>query len=169
LLRKEKEYAAEIKRHFSFTIPGMRKEISLFLIAGFFSGAIVQADISPFLVHWLLMFSNASPIGITFFITVFMIITAIMGLHPIIFITIFASSIQPQALGLTPEFFALLLLGSWGISNAISPSTAVNNLLSVLCKTDIMTISIRWNIRYVIVMCILFLLYMMFIKQTFPL
>jgi hypothetical protein len=59
-------------------------------------------------------------------------VAPLVGLHPIVLVTIFATGIDPASLGISPLFLALLLLGSWGISNPVSPASAVNNLLSGL-------------------------------------
>lgn len=85
-----------------------------------------------------------------------MIGAAVAGLHPVVLLTVFVMTIDPAVIGFSSMQFAFLLLGSTAVANTISPSTAVNNLLSKELRIDLFTISFRWNWRYAVVLfCIL--------------
>ncbi|MEH7386235.1 hypothetical protein V7147_12575 [Bacillus sp. JJ1521] len=164
LLKKEwKEYKVEFKQHVFTGIPRMKKEIVLFLIAGFFSGAFVKTGWSNELVNGLNAVFSGFTIGIAYAIVFLIVLTAVIGLHPIVTVTIIVTSIDPTKLGITYEFFAILLLSGWGISNTVSPATAVNNLLSGLMKTDLFEVSVRWNLKYSIVMLMIIPIYLKFV------
>ncbi|WP_134702776.1 hypothetical protein [Ammoniphilus sp. YIM 78166] len=142
----------QLQQHLDVGIPRMKKEIVLFLIAGFFSGAIVQAELSGYLIEAMNAVFGSFTMGIAFFFSLLIVLTAVVGLHPIVVVTILATSIDPRLIGLSPEYFAVLLLASWGISNTVSPATAVNNLLSHLLKENVLDVSIRWNLKYALIM-----------------
>ncbi|MBT2757848.1 hypothetical protein J7E71_18335 [Mesobacillus foraminis] len=153
-------YKREFKHHVFVGIPRMKKEIVLFLIAGFFSGAFVKSGWSTFIVEGLNGAFSGHQIAIAYLIAFAIVTTAVMGLHPIVVVTIVATSIDPLKLGFSYEFFAILLLSSWGISNTVSPATAVNNLLSALLKEDLFKVSVHWNLKFALVMLIIIPIYL---------
>jgi DcuC family C4-dicarboxylate transporter len=153
-------YIEEFKKHVFVGIPMMKKEIVLFLVAGLFSGAIVYAELSGYLIDLIHSVFGSFTLGTAFFLSSLIIISGLIGLHPIVVVTILVTSVKPELIGFSPEYFAVLLLTSWGISNTISPATAVNNLLANLLKVDIFELSIRWNMMYVLIMLILIPLYL---------
>ncbi|WP_370221705.1 hypothetical protein [Cytobacillus sp.] len=158
--KKRIHYVNEFKDHIFIGIPRMKKEIVLFLIAGFFSGAFVHADLSNLLISFIQHTFGPFHLGISFFLASIVFITALVGIHPIVVVTIYVTSLTPELIGLSPEYFAILLLASWGITNTVAPATAVNNLLANLLKVDLFELSIRWNIKYVIIMLIIIPLYL---------
>ncbi|MBG9657906.1 hypothetical protein [Cytobacillus firmus] len=158
--KKGTHYMHEFKNHMYIGIPRMKKEIVLFLIAGFFSGAFIHADLSNRLVSFIQTVFGSFHLGTSFFLASIVFMTALIGIHPIVVVTIYVTSLTPELIGLSPEYFAILLLASWGITNTVAPATAVNNLLANLLKVDLIELSIRWNIKYVIIMLIIIPFYL---------
>ncbi|MEH7442656.1 hypothetical protein V7201_10170 [Bacillus sp. JJ1122] len=157
---KSTVYFQEFQQHVYIGIPRMKKEIVLFLIAGFFSGAFIHADLSNTLINFIQNIFGSFHLGTAFFLSFIVFLTALIGIHPIVVVTICVTSLKPELIGFSPEYFAVLLLASWGITNPVAPATAVNNLLANLLKVDLLELSIRWNIRYVIIMLIIIPLYL---------
>lgn len=153
-------YLKEFKRHIFEGLPRMKKEIILFLIAGFFSGAFVYADLGESLMSVIQNTFGTFHLGTAYFIAAIIFFAALIGVHPIVVITVFVTSITPELIGLSPEYFALLLLISFGISNTISPSTAVNNLLVNLLHVNLVDVSLRWNLKFAFIMIILIPIYL---------
>ncbi|WP_209124151.1 hypothetical protein [Alkalihalobacillus sp. BA299] len=156
-------YTKEFKNHVYHGIPRLKKEIVLFLIAGFFSGAIIQTQFSAHFITLINSMFGSFTMGITFFLSLIVVLTAIVGIHPIVVITILVTSIDPELIGFSPEYFSILLLASWGISNVISPATAVSNILANLLNSNILDVSIRWNWKFVLIMLFVLPIYLMFI------
>jgi len=154
-------YWREWKDHVFIGIPRVKKEIVLFLIAGFFSGAFVHTDLSGPLVGFIQQVFGSFQLGASLFLAGIVFLTALVGIHPIVPITIFVTSIDPAQIGFSQEYFALLLLGSWGVSNTIAPATAVNNLLANLLNVNLIDVSIRWNLKFVLLMLLIIPLYLM--------
>ena len=151
-----------LKNHLTVTLPALQKEITLFLAAGFFSGSISATgfgNVIPSLLGHIPL-----PIALSFSIfTIVMIAsTSLIGLHPIVLVTILASSIDPAAVQISPIYFAVLLLGSWGLSNPISPASAVNNLLAGLFNKSVFELA-RPNYIFAAVMGLALLLFLMMI------
>lgn len=153
-------YAEQVRQHLDVGIPQMKKEIVLFLIAGFFSGAFMQAELSGYLIAAMNAAFGSFTMGMAFSLSLLIVFTAVVGLHPIVVVTILATSIDPELIGLSPQYFAVLLLASWGISNTVSPATAVNNQLAHLLKEKVLDVSIRWNLKYALIMLLLIPIYL---------
>ncbi|TYP72004.1 hypothetical protein [Paenibacillus methanolicus] len=125
-------YREGLRNHVAVTLPALQKEITLFLAAGFFSGSIGATDFGSKVPGWLEIVPL--PMAITFSLLAILLIagTSLIGLHPIVPVTLLAGGIDPASVGIGPVYFAVLLLGGWALSNPISPASAVNNLLSGL-------------------------------------
>lgn len=151
-----------LKNHLTVTLPALQKEITLFLAAGFFSGSISATgfgNVIPSLLGHIPL-----PIALSFSIFTIVLIasTSLIGLHPIVLVTILANSIDPAVVQISPIYFAVLLLGSWGLSNPISPASAVNNLLAGLFNKSVFELA-RPNYIFAAVMGLALLLYLMMI------
>jgi hypothetical protein len=156
-------YRQGIKAHVTLTIPSLKKEITLFLAAGFFSGAIGGTSFGLWVPKLLTMVPLPIPFTLVVSAVILITGTSLVGLHPIVLVTIFATGIDPASLGISPLFLALLLLGSWGISNPVSPASAVNNLLSGLLKKDVFELA-AGNYKFVAVMVILIPAYLLILR-----
>lgn len=164
LRREFKSYLNEMKHYTTKTIPNLRQEMTLFLSAGLFSAIFVQSPLSIIMIDYLNLWFGQSVILMTFALSSIIIITAIIGMHPIILVTILVTSVEPSLIGLSKENFALILLASWGLSNTISPTTAVNNILAKFFNENIMTVSLYWNWKYALFMMCLLPMYIYFIN-----
>lgn len=162
LKREMPVYRSGVGHHLNVTFPALQKEITLFLAAGFFSGSIAATGfgsaVPSLLAHIPL------PLFITFSLLTIAIIagTSLIGLHPIVPVTILVGSIDPLSVHITPVYFAVLLLGSWALSNPISPASAANNLLAGLLKKSVFEIAIP-NYKFAGCMAIVLIVYLMLI------
>ncbi|MCC2683650.1 MAG: hypothetical protein K0R75_549 [Paenibacillaceae bacterium] len=155
-------YWEGLKNHITATVPALQKEITLFLAAGFFSGSIGGSGFGsavPALLHQI-------PLPPSFTFSVFTVVliagTSIVGLHPIVPATILASGIDPLSMQISPVYYAVLLLGSWALSNPISPATAVNNLLAGLLNKTVFQVAIP-NYKFAGCMAIVLILFLMIV------
>ncbi|MDQ6418924.1 hypothetical protein RB620_05665 [Paenibacillus sp. LHD-117] len=152
-------YKQGLANHVSVTLPALQKEITLFLAAGFFSGSIgatgFGASVPAMLEHL--------PVPLWFAFSLFtvaiIVLTSLIGLHPIVPVTILATGIAPASVGVSPVYFGVLLLGSWSLSNPISPASAVNNLLAGLLRKPVFELA-KPNYAFAAVMAVVLLLYL---------
>ncbi|WP_274363669.1 hypothetical protein [Paenibacillus thermotolerans] len=153
------EYRQGLKNHVTVTLPALQKEITLFLAAGFFSGSIGAAGFGPAVPALL----EHVPLPISLSFSVFTVVliagTSIIGLHPIVPVTILAGGIDPSTMEMSPICFAVLLLGSWGLSNTVSPASAANNLLAGLFKKPVFALAVP-NYKFACCMAIVLLIYL---------
>ncbi|AJY75104.1 hypothetical protein [Paenibacillus beijingensis] len=156
-------YRQGVKVHLTRTLPSLKKEITLFLTAGFFSGSIGQTSFSEWIPRLLQMQPLPVPLIFSLLTVIVISATSLIGLHPIVPVTILATGIDPASLGITPMFLAVLLLGSWGLSNPVSPVSAVNNLLAGLTQKDVFKLAAR-NYMFTAVMMVLLPLYLFAVR-----
>jgi hypothetical protein len=156
-------YRQGLANHVTVTLPALKKEITLFLAAGFFSGSIGATGFGasvPVLLELI-------PVPIFFTFSVFTValitITSMVGLHPIVLVTILATGIDPAVVHISPNYFAILLLGSWGLSNTVSPVSAVNNLLAGLFKKPVYEFALP-NYKFAACMAVMLLLYLVAVQ-----
>lgn len=153
-------YKKEVYHHIKHTIPNLQTEFTLFLVAGIFSYAFVQSSLSQKSIEILNAIFGHSVFLMAIALSSIIIFTGILGLHPAVMLTIFATSIVPEQIGLSPLFFAALLLGSSGIANTVSPATAVNNLVANNLRLDVYTVSLKWNWLFALILFITLPVYM---------
>lgn len=158
-------YKRELTNYINFTIPNLRQEIVLFLTAGFFSSIYIQSPYNEHIVIFLQEYFGFSTIILTTVIALFIIIPAVFGVHPVVIVTVLVTSFIPSQFNMSSEYFAVILLSSWGLSNSISPITASNNLLASVFKEELITISLRWNWLYVVIMAAILPFYLYIINH----
>ena len=157
-------YRQGLKNHFTVTLPALQKEITLFLAAGFFSGSIRETGFGSAVPALL----EQVPLPISFTFSLFTVVliagTSLIGLHPIVPVTILAGGIDPLGVQISPTYFAVLLLGCWGLSNPVSPASAVNNLLAGLFKKPVFEMTVP-NYKFSGCMAIALLIYLAFVTS----
>ncbi len=128
------------------------------MAAGFFSGSIGATGfgVVPVLLELIPL-----PISLSFsvFTVALITVTSMVGLHPIVLVTILATGIDPAVVQISPNYFAVLLLGSWGLSNTVSPASAVNNLLAGLFKKPVFEFALP-NYKFAACMAVVLILYL---------
>lgn len=151
---------AESKHYVTTTVPLFKKETVLFLATGFFSGAVSQTNFGTWLAKVLLTVFKDFTIGISFFIAVTIIAFSIIGFHPIMLISLYITSVDPAMLGMSKLYYAVLLLGAWGLATTVSPMTAVSHMLGNLMKQRVFELSFNWNIFYCLISLCFLILYL---------
>lgn len=157
-------YRQGLTNHLTVTLPALKKEITLFLAAGFFSGAVGAVGFGAFVPKMLSVIPL--PIDVAFSLLALVLIagTSIIGLHPIVLVSVFANGVDPQSVGATPVYMAVLLLGSWAVSNTVSPASAVTNLLSGLFKRTVFELA-RPNYKFAAYMGAAVIVYLMVLLE----
>ncbi len=158
--KKRNVLFTEGKHYIKTTVPLFQKETVLFLTTGFFSGAVSQTSFGYVLATFLVTFFQDFTIGISLFIAISIIVFSLIGFHPIMLITLYVTSVEPSALGMSVQYYAVLLLGAWGLATPVSPMTAVSHLLGSLSRQKVTDVSFRWNITYCICALVLLILYL---------
>jgi hypothetical protein len=147
-INKIKEFMFSLKDYITVVAPNVHTESVLIISATFFSQMVLLTDFPNFLSS---IFSSISQLSLI--LTVFTIIlTCVISsffIHQVLPISIFATTLSPEIIGLKPELFALTLVISWGITPLLSPVSAANLLVANLFRTKSFEIGIL-NTKYVI-------------------
>lgn len=145
---KWRDYNIEFANHLTHTLPNLKQELALFLLAGLFSNLFVQSNWRTIFIDLLNFMLNDNYILFSISISLIIVLLAIIGVHPIITVTILVTSINPFVFNITNEYYALLLLYSWAVANTVTPTTTVNNILSSILKEPLKKISIYLTVIY---------------------
>ncbi|CAM3579210.1 hypothetical protein [Cytobacillus oceanisediminis] len=145
-IKKIKEYAFSLKDYFTEVAPNVHTESIMIISATFFSQMVLLTEFPAYLTS---LFSSISEISLILTV-ITIILTCVISsffIHQVLPISIFATTLSPDVIGLKPELYVLILVISWGITPLLSPVSAANLLASALFKTKPFEIGI-WNIKY---------------------
>lgn len=153
-------YKGEMINYFHQVLPNFKQEISLFTMAGLISTLFAASPLRFYLIDALVFISNESVYIVSWTICLSIILSAIIGLHPIFLVTLLVTSIDPETLQIKAQFFAVMLLVSWGISNNVSPITAVNGILGRHYDIPLKTVSLGWNWKLSFILILILPIYL---------
>ncbi|MBT2689779.1 hypothetical protein J7I93_16450 [Bacillus sp. ISL-47] len=145
-INKIKEFAFSLKNYFTEVAPNVHTESIMIISATFFSQMVLLTEFPAYLSS---LFSSISEISLILTV-ITIILTCVISsffIHQVLPISIFATTLSPDVIGLKPELYVLILVISWGITPLLSPVSAANLLASALFKTKPFEIGI-WNIKY---------------------
>jgi hypothetical protein len=149
---KWKAYTRNVRDHVFGRLPSMKKEIVLFILAGFVGGALRQTEFGPALTELIADTFGSFRTGIALALLLMVVLLAVIGFHPMIPVTILVTNIESDLIGFSTEAFAVLMLVSVGLANIISPASALSNLLASLLKVNVSEVTVKWNLKFVSLM-----------------
>ncbi len=127
--------------HIIYRLPEMVGEISLFLSAGLLAVGISEFfNHSNFVVPFMQFHGNEAALCL-----LIMILFAVIGVHPIVFIGILGFWLEP--LNPSPELLAMVFLFAWGIGLGASPFSGMHLAMQSRYFVKPMDI-LRWNFPY---------------------
>jgi len=74
-----------------------------------------------------------------------MMLTSIIGLHPVVFVVLVTSILPPEALGVAPPVAAMAMMCLWGQGTNASPFSATCLFISRITGDSNWRIAWRWN------------------------
>lgn len=129
VLGKTKDYFQSVKTFVREGVPSIREEAFLFISIGFFASTLLELGWKIQLPHM----GGGSLFFIFLFIIVFNVVVAgiaLTGVHHLVTITIIATAIDWERMGMVPVAFAMTILLSWCLSSMLSPFSPPNLLIS---------------------------------------
>lgn len=145
-IKKIKEFAFSLKDYFTEIAPNVHTESIMIISATFFSQMVLLTDFPDYLSSLFFSISQLSLILTVITIILTCVISSFF-IHQVLPISIFATTLSPDVIGLKPELYVLTLVISWGITPLLSPVSAANLLASNLFKTKALEIGF-WNLKY---------------------
>jgi hypothetical protein len=147
-INKIKEFAFSLKDYFTEVAPNVHTESIMIISATFFSQMVLLTSFPEYLSALFFSISKLSLI-LTVMTIILTCVLSSFFIHQVLPISIFATTLSPDVIGLKPELYVLTLVISWGITPLLSPVSAANLLASSLFKTRALEIG-RWNSVYTV-------------------
>lgn len=111
-----------IYQHAMTRLPAMRGEISLFLAAGLFTLGLSTLVDAATQEEWTLFVRFGMPQAMASFVVI--VLSAMIGLHPIIGVSTLASILTLE--GSAQTLYAFVGLAAWGVGTAVGPLSGIN-------------------------------------------
>lgn len=137
--------------YFNERLPRLKNEIVLFVGAGLFATSISYSHLGNYVPHILNLIVGSNALALAVVIIFGSLILAVLGVHPIITVTILGGTVKAAAYGVTPTYMALILAISWAMGISISPSAANVIAISGLTEQSPIQVGFRWNGLYVLI------------------
>jgi len=125
-------------------IPDLRGETMLFAGANVLGVGIASALDPETVAQWV---TNVTPNPIVTIpaLMAAMMLTSIIGLHPVVFVVLVTSILPPEALGVAPPIAAMAMMCLWGQGTNASPFSATCLFISRITGDSNWRIAWRWN------------------------
>jgi len=137
--------------YFTERLPKLKNEIVLFVGAGLFATSISYSHLGNYVPHFLNLIVGGNALSLAVVIIFGSLILSMLGVHPIITVTILGGTVKAAAYGVTPTYMALILAISWAMGISISPSAANVIAIAGLTEQSPIQIGFRWNGLYVLI------------------
>ncbi len=116
--------------YFNERLPRLKNEIVLFVGAGLFATSISYSHLGNYVPHILNLIVGSNALSLSVVIIFGSLILSVLGVHPIITVTILGGTVNTTAYGVTPTYMALILAISWSMGISISPSGGRANIMT---------------------------------------
>lgn len=150
--KKMRELKGIFKEYKDKSINNMNNEVVMFISAGLFANASTNTSLADNINTFMELIANTSFLLFVVTLLGIMMILTFIGLHPIVFVSILGSQVNPANLNIAPEVIALLFMIGWSMSALISPANPLNMVISNAVKCSSLQVGLRFNGLYVIVM-----------------
>ncbi|UWG95346.1 C4-dicarboxylate ABC transporter [Dehalobacter sp. DCM] len=154
------------EEYYRVSLPKLKNEIILFMGAGLLATSIAYSHIGNIVPGFFDLFIGENIILLSYAIIFITVILSVIGVHPIISVAIFSSTIHAAAYHISPAYMAVILAMSWAMGITVSPSGAMVIGISGLTGVSPATIGPRWNLIYVVISTIVAILALTVIRLT---
>lgn len=137
------------------TLPFMNNEIVFFLSGGMFGIALTGTALSEGIQSFITIISSQSFVFFMLFVYVMVVVSGLIGISPIVVITVLLPQIDPAMIGTSPEVIALLFTTALTINSIVSPVAPGAVLISSLIQRSTFEISFKWNYLYLLSLLLL--------------
>jgi hypothetical protein len=154
LLGKANKISCAYKDYIKHTLPGFSSEIVIFMGAGFVATAILASGGGAKISLLVSELIGLNTYLLCFFIASSIILSAVLGITPMVTVMVYSVSLDPALIGLSPQLLSLVLVGGWATGVIVSPFTGVTLIMSGLTQKTSFRIA-RENWLFGIIMVLL--------------
>ncbi|KJR45759.1 H+/citrate symporter [Desulfosporosinus sp. I2] len=137
--------------YFKENLPKLKNEIILFVGAGFFATSINYSHMGTNVSKILSLLVQQNAVLLAIVIIICILTLSVLGVHPIISVTIIGGTVKAANYGVTPTYLALILAIGWAMGISVSPSSATVIAVSGLTGQSALQVGPRWNGLYVVI------------------
>lgn len=137
--------------YFTERLPRLKNEIVLFVGAGLFATSISYSHLGDYVPRLLNLIVGSNALLLAIVIIFGSLLLSVLGVHPIITVTILGGTVKAAAYGVTPTYMALILATSWAMGISISPSAANVIAIAGLTEQSPIKVGVLWNGFYVLI------------------
>ncbi|WP_236860222.1 C4-dicarboxylate ABC transporter [Candidatus Formimonas warabiya] len=144
--------------YFHTCLPGLKNEITLFVGAGLFAASITYSHLGNYVPSILSLLVGNNILLFSIVVVSLSHILAVLGVHPIVTVTIIGETVKAAQYGVTPTYMAMILAVSWSMGVIMSPSSA--NIIAVagLAGQSPMRVGPYWNGKYALISSVVLLI-----------
>lgn len=148
LFRQTKQHKQAVKTFFSTKFLNAKMEIVLFGLIGLLGAAMETIPFNVYFSKFLGVVTSFEHGGI-FILSLALIylisIAALVGVHPLVSLTILLLAVNPATIGLSHRFVGYLLLGGYGMALINSPFSGTTLLVSGHMERSPWEVTLKWN------------------------
>lgn len=144
----------------------MKEQFIVFLSAGFMISAIQTSGAGHVLNGWIM--AGKDLVGADLFLLLIPLIPlalAFVGLHPAVGLALTAESLNPHALGISPELTAIAMLTGAATAFLMGPYNATAGMMANLTKQSSMRIS-NWNVPFTLAYLVMSMFLLIILKKV---
>ncbi len=141
---------------FKVKLPSIKDEVILFAAIGFFGKVLDMTGVGNMLFSYIPLDKIPFVWLTVFTVIVIMGIISLVGIHPIVSVSVLSSILTPAALGLSPVAFAQMLLLGYIVAATSSPFTAISLLMAGISGESSWNVVPRLNIGFNLIVVVVF-------------
>ena len=144
------------KNYFDVSLPKVKEQLAVFILAGFLGRALEVSGAGHAMVGFIPEWLRYSPAAMVAAITVIMSLAALLGVHPTTTGTALVAVAQPAAMGLVNYTFCLSLILGWIVAMMVAPFSAIALILSGINGQNSFANSVVLNWKFALVCTVIF-------------
>ncbi len=149
-------YKEQLVIYFKTKLPGIKNEVVLFASIGFFGKALELTGIGSGIYSYLPL-EKIPFTGLAIFaVIIFMGIVSMIGVHPIVSVSILSSLLVPAEMGISSVIFAYMLLTGYIVAVSSSPFSGVSLTMAGITGENSWNVVPRLNICFNLVLATVF-------------
>ncbi len=156
VFQKINVYKDQVGIYLRTKLPGIKNEVVLFAAIGFFGKVMDITGIGGAIFSYLPLERIPFTFLSVFVIIIFMAAISMIGVHPIVSVTVLSSVLIPEAIGLSPVAFAQMFLIGYIVAVTSSPFSAISLIISGISGENTWNSVPRWNICFNLVVASVF-------------
>jgi TRAP-type C4-dicarboxylate transport system permease large subunit len=125
----------------------------MLVMATFFAQMIQLSPVSGLLQEWFGVLTSLSLLLTLTAIIVLILLLSLLGIHQMMTVTVLATSISSESIGLDPALFALTLAVGFALGSQSSPISTVNIVSSKLFHSTPLQLA-KWNGSFILTMAL---------------